>query len=857
MLVVVPTVAEHDLPEDYADRMAEAGAVLIRSLHRRKDIVEQALAVLPLAEREATVPALVGDFLALGTVYLLTELLTRRMRYMSNLNETAFQDNLLAAATASVASDETAARERLQRCCDALYEARSHFYPVDTYLLDLTLVASTTLGDSLRCELAGTLPTNLLTSGEVIDQMASREPASLAAIRERLSNQTIGIIGGEYRETELPLHSVEEIIEQLEAGKRAYEQQLGVSPEIFGRRRFGLTPALPQILRSLEYKGALHFTLDDGRFAQADRSKTLWEGTGSTAIDAISRVPLDASDPASILALPEKLGHSMDYDFVSILSVAHWPSVVSDYYDDLRRISNYSPVLGRFVTAADFFSNTESAGTFSKFSHDEYRSPYLVQGVRNGSTDPLSVHMHRRQHRQRREATEVLNAWTSLLAGKPRDAASSAADAHDAAQHALAGALIPAGRSQPSGVLLINPLSFPRRVVVDVGQLESAPLVEGPVIAVDASEPVKTAVVEMPALGFAWVGPGDAIANKSKPRKPIARENMLVNELCEVTLDPESGGIRSVRDLHARGNRVSQQLAFRLPGPMPMPASIWRDPDDDVRYSQMVADSIAVTSTSTVLGELTSRGRLSNADGRQLATFVQTTRLAAESPLIQIDVELVPNEEPLAEPWSSYYACRFAWSDGLAELRRSVQQASYATELKRLEAPDFVEIVSDKSRTAILTGGLPYHQRIGSRMLDSLLIVRGETARRFRLGIAIENPYPWRAADELTSPSPVVGGLHPRPGAEKGWLFHIDAKNVIATHWSPVVHGQSITGFRVRLQELAGRGTSVTLRSFRNVARARHIDLRGEAAENLSVEEDRIRFDLGGHELFELEANWT
>ena len=100
-------------------------------------------------------------------------------------------------------------------------------------------------------------------------------------------------------------------------------------------------------------------------------------------------------------------------------------------------------------------------------------------------------------------------------------------------------------------------------------------------------------------------------------------------------------------------------------------------------------------------------------------------------------------------------------------------------------------------------------------------------------------------------------GLYPRPGAEKGWLFHIDAKNVIATHWAPVVHEQSITGFRARLLELAGRGTSVTLRTFRNVARARHIDLRGDPAENLSVEEDRIRFDLSAHELFELEANWA
>src|SRR4029079_6407315 len=124
---------------------------------------------------------------------------------------------------------------------------------------------------------------------------------------------------------------------------------------------------LPQILRSLGYKGALHFTLDEGRFPLGDRSKTLWEGMGAEAIDALARAPVDAGEAASVLTLAEKLGESMDHDFVSMVSFAHWPGLVSEYYGDLRRVSKYSPVLGKFITLDEFFASTESAGAFAKY----------------------------------------------------------------------------------------------------------------------------------------------------------------------------------------------------------------------------------------------------------------------------------------------------------------------------------------------------------------------------------------------------------------------------------------------------------------------------------------------------------
>jgi alpha-mannosidase len=886
MLIVVPTVVRHELPSDYTDRALVSGAVLIEGLHRRRDIVERALAgIEPSTSEQAAGAApgglqvesapqwddvdLAADFLAVGVAHLLTELLTRRMRYMSNLDETAFNDAVLAAATAAKNGDADHARDHLRRACEVLYEARAHFYPVDTYLIDLTLVATTTIGASLRRELASDLPTNLLVAGQVIEEMATREPESLAMVQKRLAEQTVALIGGEYCEAELPLLPLETIRQEFARGRQAYQKYLGVVPDIFGRRRAGLTPALPQILRGFEYRGALHFTLDDGRFPQPDRSKALWEGLSATAIDAIGRPPLDAGEPASILTLIEKLGESMDYDFVSMISFAHWPALASEYYGDLRRISKYAAVLGRWISLEEFFTSTDSAGAFSKFSADQYRAPYLKQAVAIGDPDPLSRHVRRRADEYRRYACSAIDCWSALLAGvdrgSPVDALANVSSAEmsddltrqvETAKQALAATLCGRQSGGLEGLLLVNPHNISRRAAIDVAGLRTPPDVGGAVVAADASS--AQAIVEVPPLGFAWVGPGQGQAKATKQRRTIARENVLTNELCEITIHPETGGIRGIRDLHARGNRLSQQLGMRLRGVMPMPSGMWRDPDEEAIYSQMVADSIEITADGAIVGEVTSRGRLLDPEGRELASFVQQSRLAAGRALLELEIELTIGEMPLGDPWDSYYACRFAWGEDLSEIRRSVHQAALVTDLKRLEAPDFVEIVGSKSQTAILTDGLPYHLRVGGRMLDSLLVVRGETRRRFRLAIALANPYPWQAAADTMSPVAVVEGRFPPPrGATSGWLFHLDSKAIDTTHWSPLVEEGAVVGFRVRLLELAGRGASLSLRTYRDVASACRITLSGETAEDLPVQGDRIQIEIGAFEWLELEARWT
>ena len=130
----------------------------------------------------------------------------------------------------------------------------------------------------------------------------------------------------------------------------------------------------------------------------------------------------------------------------------------------------------------------------------------------------------------------------------------------------------------------------------------------------------------------------------------------------------------------------------------------------------MLAESIEVTRNGPAVGEITSRGKLVDAAGRRLAGFVQRTTVCQGSRLIRLDLELQDLEldtleQPGADPWNSYYAARFAWSDTLADLFRGVHLARHPTEAKRIEAPEYLHVETTGGRTTILTGGLPYHRR--------------------------------------------------------------------------------------------------------------------------------------------------
>ena len=153
-LLLVPQCCDSELPDGWAAKAEDAGAVIFRKLSDRDRLIAGILEKLDLDGSDLA-PDLVGGFLALGFCHLQVELITRQLRYMSNLDESQFERETLAAAESAIAGDEENAKERLTSAFDLLTEAREYFYPVETYLVDMTLVASTTLGRSLVGEVGG------------------------------------------------------------------------------------------------------------------------------------------------------------------------------------------------------------------------------------------------------------------------------------------------------------------------------------------------------------------------------------------------------------------------------------------------------------------------------------------------------------------------------------------------------------------------------------------------------------------------------------------------------------------------------------------------------------------------------
>jgi alpha-mannosidase len=339
----------------------------------------------------------------------------------------------------------------------------------------------------------------------------------------------------------------------------------------------------------------------------------------------------------------------------------------------------------------------------------------------------------------------------------------------------------------------------------------------------------------------------------------------LRNEFFELTISRRTGGIQSLFSFQQRGNQLSQQLALRASSPPT--DDPWPGANPDPSYSTMQAESVEVTVASTALGEIVSRGMLVNSEGRRVAGFRQTTRVWAGSRVIGVEVELDPTEELRGDPWNSYYAARFAWPEETADLWRGVGLARQKTDAARIEAPEFIEIDNGSGTIALLTGGLPYHRRSQDRMLDSLLVVRGETERRFSFGIGVDLPNAAAAALEFLTPASTLFDTGAPPTSGSGWFFHIGGKNVVATHWQPLADERSsettldaprpVRGFRARLLETTGQAGRVALRAFRNVAAARQVDFLGQTLVVLPVEGDRILLDFAAFEWIEVEAEWA
>ena len=344
------------------------------------------------------------------------------------------------------------------------------------------------------------------------------------------------------------------------------------------------------------------------------------------------------------------------------------------------------------------------------------------------------------------------------------------------------------------------------------------------------------AVVEIPALGFAWLPKGgDPAVKPSAKRMKLADEKSLRNEFFEAEIDPQTGGLRAIRDHRTRTARLGQMLVFN-PG------------------SAMRLGSIKVTSAGPALGEVVTEGLIVDAQQQTIATYRQRFQVWIGRPLLDLRIEINPTQPPSGYPWHAYYGARFAWRDEREPLLRGVNGFGYLTTHARPQSPEYLELRQGSQNTVIFPGGLPFQQRQGKFMLDVLLITPGEECRTFDLGIGVDRLSPAQTALGLVTPPVVVPTTHgpPHVGAT-GWLAHLDASNLLLTALRPAADGDAVTA---RVIECAGVGASADLRFVRNPARAVSLNARGHHLIDLTTSGDALRLDVGRNEMVQMRVEF-
>jgi hypothetical protein len=887
------------LPDDWEQTARDAGAIVFKATANRDETLRNLLEVLtPHVSEDDPGRALfslpreqVAPFFGLGLGNLVLEALFEAMSHENVLATPELWEDVSAAVKAlwGPAADADAVRLALQSAADRQLAAREVVYPVSLFVVDLVLLDERHLDTSWPAAVAAGQPINVIACANLLERLSQAHPDRLSELREKTAAEQIEVLGGPYLEREDPFLPLESQVWNLLHGQAVYQELLGREVRVFARKRFGFHHQLPLLLQAVGINHALLVPFDEA-VVPAHRSPVVsWPSHDGKQVESFTRVPQPADSPQTFFHLAHYLHQTIMQDQSATLALLHRDRPASPFYEDWLELSRLAPVLGRWVTLSGYFSEVLTGDYTSPASPDEFHGDYLVDRCPSSAGEkveeyapvpvpktatresaasvssltldrtrcgPFPITWFAMQMRGRRKLDAAgtflallrsLGGQVDPVEGQPFgpylrsledrfESGQAVADqvqaAHDRAAAALAKRLVARGPADSPGYLLLNPCSFIRRVALELPGISAPFATGGHLKACQVEGDTARVVVEVPALGFAWVPRKAPPAPPQTTRMRLADERCVRNEFFEAEIDPQTGGLRAVRDHRTRINRLGAMLVYN-PG------------------SSMRATQIQTTSAGPALGEIISEGVLLDEQGETIATFRQRIRAWLARPLLEVRIELKPVKPPEGYPWHAYYAARFAWREESAALLRGAFGSAMITSHTRPETPDFLEIRTGRQNTVIFPGGLPFHQRNGGRMLDVLLIAEGETATTFDLGIGLDREQPMQTALGIASPLGVVDCTQgpPHVGAT-GWLFHLDASNLLLGRLKPA--GEDVDGVVATLLESSGQGGQAGFRCVRNPVRAAVQDLRGNDVLEANVQDDTVLLDVSPNDLMQV-----
>jgi hypothetical protein len=741
----------------------------------------------------------VDDFFAAGFAALQVQVMTRRLRYTSNLDEIHLQNRIVAAAEALLEGQGDVAIDALHDVFDCLAEERDHYFASDPHLIDLTLATGTTVDSLLALDGIAPVgsesspanvlatPQNVLIDHDVAAAIAQLDPARSETLRGGLAAGTLGWAGGGPAvDACLDLMTFGQAESVLQSSRQAVTEAVGSQPAVYARFA-GTTPSdMTSVLVRLGYVGLIPLDFAGGT-GFGDEAKVILRAAGAE-IESLTAKPIDATSDASFLTLGPRLGESIDSGEIATALLAHWPAQACDSHRDLRRVASWSLALGKFWKLDDYFREGEHP-----YHHGNGRaaSPdapdYFNRQVEAGRSDPLTTVATGFRQQIAAESQARLRGLTSLVAPPRQADISTGANSTEAENLAGTEALIESFASavgqvcgeEKGSILVVNPHTIGCRVAVQVeGHVAKS---SDHIYRVSADGKSSVATVDAPACGFAVVRsqPGKTPETSLLKRlgigraSPIAEQNHLMNEFMEVTISSDSGGISAAYSGSARGNRFSMRLVGCRQG-------------GDLKTS-MRCQQLRVVASSLSAGSIATRGELLGDEDQPIANFELVYTLNRGSRILEVSGELTPpgsaNEFSLGgNPWQDYIAARVAVASESSICRLLLRDKVHRAHGRRVVAPLGLVLDEAERQTLIAGGGLPCHVRVKDRFVDTLLAVKGQSASKLQLHYGFDVTGPVEVAKTLLYPPPQIPISTNAKSADIGWLVHAAPKDLALLH---------------------------------------------------------------------------
>jgi len=388
LLGIVPTTWDDRFAAQF-DSACTVGSAFVRRAVGVEQIERAAADRLGLPVGPLAGARWADDFRAVGVAALLAGLLARRMRTHADLESTSFFTAVVAAARAVVAGRDDDGEAALREAFDAISATRARYYPVDSYVIDLVLVAAATRGAALVAAIDSPVPVAVAASGESITEFASAHPDAVVAIRAAVDAGRVELCSGPAADTPLDLATPESALNSFIRGREAFRHHFNAPPASFVRAAGGAIPLLPQLLAGCGVEGGIWTLFDGSPLPDVGGGMIRWQA-GGAAIDLLAAAPLDARSARTVLALHETLGDALDREHVAAVLFAHYAGTASRWHALVRRIGRWTNLLGTFVTPRELARRTTGAGTTVSLEPDAF-PPTLPRSTAAAGDDVITA----------------------------------------------------------------------------------------------------------------------------------------------------------------------------------------------------------------------------------------------------------------------------------------------------------------------------------------------------------------------------------------------------------------------------------------------------------------------------------